>query len=314
MRTEMNPLILVLAMATIPFGHALAASSPEALARDLQKALQAGDMEAARKLAAIERAPAELHFFYFDQVRECATDATCTTSLAPIDAEYRASLKQQAQEAGAEPVEPAGLVVVTTTSRDGSGSGSMKMPYAKVDGEYRLASMGYSDAEFARRRATTSERLMQELLASGVYDSATRERRTDWAEAATRLPADGGEPGQAFVRQASAMAAAVDARDPDAAMRAGGNWARRVFADTGYDGKPIAKELRARKLQVQSLRMLRDVQVQGGYQLGDDAVLMIEARNGIGWTERGAVLLSRDGDAWDLAGKQTVEFPAAATP
>ena len=309
MRIEMIPLTLLAALVACPLSTALAASSPEALARDLQKALQAGDMKAARKLAAIERAPAELHFFYFDQVRECATEATCTTSLAPIDAEYRESLKQQAQEAGAEPVEPAGLVVVTTKSRDGSGSGSMKMPYAKVGSEYRLASMGYTDAEFARRRAMTGEQLMHEMLAAGVYDSAKGERRTDWAQVATRLPADGGAPGQAFVRQTSAMAAAVDARDPDAAMRAGGTWARMVFADKGYDGKPIAKDLRQRKLEVQALRMLRDVKVQGGYQLGDDAVLVIEARNGIGWTERGAVLVSRDGDAWELAGRQTVGYP-----
>lgn len=309
MRIEMVPLTLVAALVACPLSPAMAASSPEALARDLQKALQSGDMKAARKLAAIERAPAELHFFYFDQVRECATEATCTTSLAPIDDDYRASLKQQAREAGAEPVEPAGLVVVSTKSRDGSGSGSMKMPYAEVGGEYRLASMGYSDAEFARRRATTSEQLMQEMLAAGVYDSAKGERRTDWVQVATRLPADGGEPGRAFVRQASAMAAAVDARDPDAAMRAGGTWARMVFADKSHDGKPIAKNLRQGKLEVQALRMLRDVKLQGGYQLGDDAVLMIEARNGIGWTERGAVLVSRDGDAWELAGRHTVAYP-----
>ena len=101
---------------------ATAASSPEALARDLQKAMQAGDLKAAAKLADIERAPAELHFFYYDQVRECSAEATCTTSLAPLDAEYRTKLQEHAKESGAQALDVAGLVVVTTKSLDGSGS------------------------------------------------------------------------------------------------------------------------------------------------------------------------------------------------
>ena len=309
MRTRNAPLALLALLAVSTSGGATAASSPEALARDLQKAMQSGDLKAAAKLADIERAPAELHFFYYDQVRECSVDATCTTSLAPLDAEYRAKLQEQAKESGAQALDVAGLVVVTTRSLDGSGSGTMKMPYAKIDGTYKIATMRFTDAEFAVRRGKNSEALLQEMFAEGIYDSAKGERRTDWATAATRLPADGGEAGKAFVRQTTAMAAAVDAADPDAAAQSGGRWAMMVFADKGYDGKAIPLDQRKRKLQVQSLRMLREVKVSGGYQLGDDVALMIEARNGIGWTERGAVLLSRDGEQWDVAGKHTVSFP-----
>lgn len=303
------PFVLLALLAASATGAASAASTPDALARDLQKALQAGDLKAAAALADIERAPAELHFFYYDQVRECSVDATCTTSLAPLDAEYRAKLQEQAKESGAQALDVAGLVVVTTKMLDGSGSGAMKMPYAKIDGAYKIATMRFTDAEFAARRARDSEALLQEMFAEGIYDSAKGERRTDWATAATRLPADGGDAGKAFVRQTTAMAAAVDAKDPDAAMRSGGRWAKMVFADKDYDGKSIAADQRKRKLEVQSLRMLREVKVSGGYQLGDDVALMIEARNGIGWTERGAVLLSRDGEDWDIAGKHTVSFP-----
>ena len=219
MRTR-NALLALLAVSAS--GAATAASSPEALARDLQKAMQAGDLKAAAKLADIERAPAELHFFYYDQVRECSAEATCTTSLAPLDAEYRTKLQEQAKESGAQALDVAGLVVVTTKSLDGSGSGTMKMPYAKIDGAYKIATMRFTDAEFAARRARDSEALLQEMFAEGIYDSAKGERRTDWATAATRLPADGGDAGKAFVRQTTAMAAAVDAKDPDAAMRSGG--------------------------------------------------------------------------------------------
>ena len=106
------------------------------------------------------------------------------------------------------------------------------------------------------------------------------------------------------------MAAAVDAKDPDAAMRSGGQMASIIFRDKDFEGKPIPLTDRQSKLYVQSLRMLRDVKVSGGYALGDNAVLIIEARDGIGWIVRGPVLLSRDGDSWDLAGKQTVSYPA----
>lgn len=309
MHTPNAPFALLALLLASAAGAASAASTPQALARDLQKAMQAGDMKAAAALVDIERAPAELRFFYYAQVLECSSEASCTTSLAPLDAQYRAKLQEQARESGAEGVDALGLVVVTTKSLDGSGSGTMKMPYAKIDGAYKIATMRFTDAEFAARRGKDNEALLQEMFAEGIYDSAKGERRTDWATAATRLPADGGEAGKAFVRQTTAMAAAVDAADPDAAMRSGGRWAMMVFGDKGYDGKAIPLDQRKRKLQVQSLRMLREVKVSGGYQLGDDVALMIEARNGIGWTERGAVLLSRDGEAWDVAGKHTVSFP-----
>ena len=303
------PFVLLAMLAASAAGAASAASTPDALASDLQKAMQAGDLKAAAALADIERAPAELRFYYYYQVLECASEATCTTSLAPLDDEFRAKLQREAQESGAEALDAAGLVVVTTKSLDGSGSGSMKMPYAKFGRDYKLATMRFSDAELARQRARGSDELMQEMFAKGIHDSATGERRTDWAKVATRLPADGGDAGKAFVRQTTAMAAAVDAKDPDAAMRSGGGWAKIVFADKSYDGKAIPVEQRRRKLEVQALRMLRDVKISGGYQLGDDVALMVEARNGIGWTERGAVLLSREGDEWNVAGKHTVSFP-----
>ncbi|MGB4859759.1 MAG: hypothetical protein WBP11_10575 [Dokdonella sp.] len=51
---------------------------------------------------------------------------------------------------------------------------------------------------------------------------------------------------------------------------------------------------RERKLHVHSLRMLRDVKINGGGSLGENVVLVIEAGNGIGWTVRGPVLPTRE--------------------
>jgi hypothetical protein len=164
-------------------------------------------------------------------------------------------------------------------------------------------------AAIAKARARSNEDILKSFLAGGIYDRATGTRRTDWASVAKALPADGGDAGHAFVASTRAMSAAIDAKDPDAAMRAGGRWSALVFADKGFDGKPIAVEQRRRKLVAQSQRMLRDVKVSGGYQLGDDAALVFEARNGSGWIERGAVLLTKEGDAWDVSGKETVSYP-----
>lgn len=307
-------LTLALALAACACGCSGAASSPEVLAGELQKALIAGDFTAAANLANIDGAPAELHFHYLSTVLDCSTESTCTVATAPLDAAFREQWQADAKALGTEAPAVEGLIVVTMRSKDGSGSGSMTMPYAKISGSYKLAALHLGAAESAARGAKSAADLLSAMLASGIYDNASGARRTDWATAATRLPPDGGEPGKALVQATAAMAAAVDAHDPDAAMRSGSQWAKIVFADKGYDGKPIALEMRKRKLQVQALRMLRDVKVSGGYQFGNDAVLQIEARNGIGWIERGAMLISREGDKWDTssAGAQTVSYPAGA--
>ena len=69
------------ALAICACNHATA--TPAELAAALQRALDKGDFDAARKLADIGAAPADLHFFFFDTVRECAVEDTCTVKAAP---------------------------------------------------------------------------------------------------------------------------------------------------------------------------------------------------------------------------------------
>lgn len=287
-----------------------AASTPAALAKALQSALDKGDFDAARQLADIGNAPAELHFYYFDTVRECASEATCKVTTAAADDELRQRLKAQAEQLHAQVPAVDGEVEVAVKSKDGSSSGTVEIPYAKVGSKYKLTSIRFSDAQFAAMRAKSDQALVDELFAQGIRDSGG-EPRTDWATAATKLPADGGEAGKAYRAQTTAMAAAVAAKDPDAAMHSGGQMATIMFRDKDFKGNAIPLADRQRKLQVQSLRMLREVNVKGGYQLGDDVVLVIEARDGIGWIVRGAVVLTRDESNWDRTGANTVSYPAA---
>lgn len=307
----MKPLILATTLLA-SWGMAAcshATSTPEALAKAVQAAFDKGDFDAARKLADLDDAPADLHFYFFENVRECSTESTCSVSASPATDEDRAQLQETAKQLNAQAPAVDGMITVTTKAKDGSSSGKMTMPYAKVGDGYRIVTIRYSESERAALRAKSDKALVDEFFAQGIRDSSG-ELRTDWASAATALPADGGAPGKAFVAQTRAMSAAVDAKDPDAAMNSGGQMASIVHRDKDFDGKPIPLVERQRKLHVQSLRMLRDVKVNGGYQLGDDVVLLIEARNGIGWIERGPILLSRDGEYWSKAGDNLVSYPA----
>ncbi|MET0232695.1 MAG: hypothetical protein ABW186_17325 [Rhodanobacteraceae bacterium] len=299
------PFVALLATSTA----ASAASSPTGLAAALQQALNAGDFAAASALADIEGAPAEARFAYLDAVYSCVSEMICKVAVAPLDAEFRTGLAEDAKAYGAAPIAAEGIIVVTEKSRDGTGSGDLKMPYVKAGAEYRIAVMRPGPAALAKSKARTNDEITKSFLAKGIYDPKTNARRTDWATAAKPLPKDGGEAGRAFVASTSAMSKAVDAKDPDAAMHAGGRMAEIIFRDKDFDGKPLPKTERQKKLVAQSQRMLRDVKVEGGYQLGDDAVVVFTARNGSGWVERGAILLTKEADAWDVSGKETVSYP-----
>ena len=82
-----------------------------------------------------------------------------------------------------------------------------------------------------------------------------------------------------------------------------------AIGDKHFDGKPFPLADRKRKLHVQSLRMLRDVTVKGGYQLGYSAVLLIEPRDGIGWVEGGPIVLTSSGSHWNRAASNAVSSP-----
>ena len=176
-----------------------AAPDPAALAHALQKAFDAGDFEAASALADINGAPAEARFAYFDAVYGCATDMQCKVAPAPLDDEFRKGLADDARAIDATPIEAEGVIVVTQTSRDGSGSGELKMPYAKSNGAYRIAVLRPGAQATGKARARSNEDILKSFLAAGIYDPATGTRRTDWITAAKALPADGGEPGHALV-------------------------------------------------------------------------------------------------------------------
>ena len=285
--------------------------SPENLAQSMQKALQAGDQEAALQLARLDGAPAQLHFFYLDQVGDCAeAGTTCTATLAPLDDKFQEQAKGLAEQGLEVIASPEGLVVVELKSE--TAKGKMRMPYAKVDGDYRIVSQRYSAAKLDEMRGKSNAALLQELLDEGIYDRESGERKTDWKEGATALPAGGGEIGAAYRKQVEALAAAAAAGDPDAAASSGDGFAAMMLGANDYAGKPVPMEVRKRKLRAQSTRWLREIEIEGGWQKGEEAILVFTGRNGIGWIERGAMLVTREdaNSGWNNSGETTVEYPA----
>ena len=268
--------------------------SPETLAKDIQTAFEKGDMDAALKLADIDNTPAQLRFFYLSEVQDCgAADNVCTASAAPLDDKF----KQMLTDLGPQGLEsanvPEGLIVLESKSTDGKSKGKMRMPYAKVDGKYRIIAQRYTAAKLKEMHEQTNPQLAEKMLAAGIYDSEKGERRTDWKDTATALPADGGEPGQSLVRTSTALYAAVQANDPDAAVKSGDGFAEMVLKDKDYDGKPVSLEFRKAKLRAQGLRFLHDVKVSGGWLRGNDALLLVDAKDGAGWVSRGAVFMMK---------------------
>jgi hypothetical protein len=156
---------------------------------------------------------------------------------------------------------------------------------------------------------TLDRRLQSAIDKSDIDAALALADLSDSPSDATPLPAGGGEFGTRLLQRTAAMNAAVKAKDPDAAVAASGPWGQRVFGAKRHDGTAIPLNLRQLKLRSQSVRFLTEVRVLGGYQLGDQAVLTIEGVNGIGWVERGAVLVNRDMDRWDVAGGLTVSYP-----
>lgn len=284
--------------------------SPEKLAASMQRALDAGDQDAALALARLDGAPAQLHFFYLDRVNDCAeAETTCTVSLEPLDETFTEQARAMAERGLEVMAAPEGLVVVESKSKDSSGR--MRMPYAKVDGDYRIVSQRYTAAKLDELRAKGNADLLQEMLDQGIYDRSTGERRTDWKDEATELPAGGGEVGAAYRRKVEALAAAAAAVDPDAAVASGDGLAAMFLGPKDFAGKEVPMDARKRKLRSQSARWLHEIEIEGGWQKGDEAILMFTGRNGIGWVERGAILLVRgEGEAdWGKGGAMTVEYP-----
>lgn len=285
--------------------------TPEQLTARVQAVLDKGDVDGALTVGDFARTPPQILFFWVDQVTECASDDLCKVSTAPYDEERAKKDAEQSKQMGMTfPAKPEGLLVIDIQGRSGNSSGSMKMPYANVGGTFKILAPSLTDEKIAELKAKTTQALVDEKLSEGIYDYDSQQNRTDWKTAATALPADGGEIGQWYVKDVADNYAAYAAGDVDRVLALGGDLEKALYGPTNFEGQPVAKEVRQAALRAQLVRKLKEVKVLGGYQLGNQAVLMVEGLTSGGWVERGAVVLARQDGKWGLAGRNTVSYPA----
>ena len=200
----MKQLNLVLALGLSVALQACASSTPEKLASDLRSALSKGDIDAALALGNFKNTIPTLKWLYLKQVVSCAYESICRVSVKADDAAAIAERATQQLKHGFEfETKPAGVLVLSFVSRKpGAFKGEQSMPYAKIDGQYRILTGQYSATKLAELRAQTNAQLLDVMFAKGIRENAPPyNTRTDWKSAATVLPAGGGEIGAAYAAE-----------------------------------------------------------------------------------------------------------------
>jgi hypothetical protein len=265
-------------------------------------------MDAALALLDARGMPGQLKFFYMDMVPDCFENLKCTVTAGPVTPEFKDRAARQKQQ-GIEVVpEAEGLLAI---KQEGPKEhGSAQLPYARVDGRFKVIAGHYTAAKAAELRGETAQSMLDAAFASGVKTMAG-DFGADWKSAATPLPAGGGEAGTAFVAQTNAVAAAAKANDIPAMMAAGGEFAQFLYRDKDWEGHPVSLHRRQLMMRAQAVRQLADARVLGGFQQGDVAIVTYEGHDGTGWVVRGFTVMQHKGDAWKTLGGDSASIPPA---
>ena len=293
--------------------HACASNTPEKLANDLQTALGKGDVDAALALGNFKNTIPILKWAYLNRVVSCGYESICNVSVKADDPAAIAERAAQQLKQGFEfETKPEGVLVLSFVSRKpGESKGEQRMPFAKIDGQYRILTGQYSAKKLAELRAKSNSQLLDELFAQGIRENAPpHKNRTDWKTAATALPAGGGEIGATYAAEVARDYLHYSTGDLAGVLADGGDFEKTLYGEKDFDGAPVAKSVRISQLRAQSGRMTMQVKVLGGYQLGDDVVLDTEGKADNGWVVRGPVLLTRNSEGkFQGAGDMTVSYP-----
>lgn len=305
---RLAPLFLALPLAAC-------AEGPDSLKSALQNALDTGNGTAVIALADLKGAPAMAHYLLLSMVDQCSDKKVCKVELTPITPEWEKRSAESAARQGLEPkLKPEGLLRVTGKARDAKPDAKNEMtttlPYANVDGKYRLVGQHFSAAKRAELEGTTAQAQAEKTLAAGIPDEpGTNERNAQWKSTATALPPGGGEIGKAYLARLGQRAAAAKANDPDAAVAATGQWGEVVLGAKEHDGTPRSMDVRKRKLAAQAPRWEVEAQVLGGWVKDRMAVLVVEGKNGAGNIVRGAQLMEQVNGKWESGAADLLEVP-----
>lgn len=309
------PLVLALSLSGVACGASAAMSTPQALADHLSRSFEQADFEALDRSFALRGAPALARAMLHDMALDCSGRLRCAVSVVPLNEEWRERAAQMRAEEGVVAVdEVLGLLKLDGKSRSPqegmSESLKLEVPYARVDGQYQVAGMRYTEEKLAELRSQTAWQVAEAHLACCVYDFSTREQDPDFLKRASKLPADGGAAGAELLARTEATAQALAARDPDAYAALEPEVGMLLYGPTDWEGNAVPLALRQRKIQTAGLTELVEVTVLGGWQLDDQALLVVEGRNGAGSEIRGVQRMSFREERWRPLSRDFNEIPS----
>ncbi len=276
-------------------GSACGSDSPDALAQKLSSALHSGDLEAANALLQNQHNAADQQLAYISLVENCSNGFECKVSRGAVTADFTKSMASDRENEGRElPMAAEGLLTVSTSYKDANSDANdtFTLPYAKVDGSYKIISAKYTAAKLHELQAKSAQIVAEEQLAVGIDGDP------DWKSKATQLAADGGDPGKQLVAHVAAIAKAFKDHDYASLIALGGVRANYLYAEKDSSGAVVPAKKRQLILQGQQVQELLDVKVLGGYQQGDTAVVIIEGHNGAGWIVRGLYQMQMTDGKW----------------
>lgn len=287
---------LALALATVAGVGCGGTRSPEALAEKLNAAFTHGDVDAALALMSSPKPHADEQFSFIMLVEDCSYGSECSFTPAPLTDAFKKGITEQREKYGRMPDGvPEGLITVEDKAKSKDSSSDMKMsfPYAKIDGQYRILTSTYTPEKLQELKAKSPQTIADEMLSRQIDNDPT------WKTDASKLPADGGDPGKALVDHVAAASKAYKANDFASLIALGGQRGQILYREKELDGTPVPQKKREITLRIQAVQELTDVQVLGGYVRGNTAAVVFEGHDGAGWLLRGAYMMNLKNGKWD---------------
>ena len=299
-----------------------AADSTQQFVGDIERAIKARDDKALLARADLSHALAMDAWFLIGLIDDCNDGVACSVTLKPLDDAWRKTdAPSREREKTAWRAAPEGILRIAGKSdakpgaKVGEVAGAARkvevdLPYARIGDQYRIVVAALQPAERARLVATSASAAAEATLAESSSFAGLDISGKAWKAKAKALPADGGKPGAAYLAFVGKIAAAIKAKDVDALTAATGDVGQFLFGAKDFAGKAVPLDKRQRKMRAQSLRMVVEANVLGGYVLDSDALLIVEGRNGFGNVERGAMQMKLKNGVWVHAGGKLLEIPA----
>ena len=311
--------LALLALSCLFFWSAVtAADSGQQLVGDIERAIKARDVAALLDRADLSHALASNVSFLIGLIDDCNEGIACSVTVKPLDDAWRekdASIRERQKTEWR--VAPEGILRIAgkRDAKAGDSSGgprsmAMELPYARIGGQTRIVVAALQPAERARLMATSANAAADATLAQSSSFANLDISGTEWKAKAKALPSGGGKPGAAYLAYVGKVADAIKAKDVDALTVATGELGQVLFGSKDYAGKAVPLDKRQRKMRAQSMRMVVEAKVLGGYLLDGNALLIIEGRNGFGNAVRGAMLMELQNGVWIQSGADLLVIPA----